>query len=105
VTGLLQVSTATETKDQALALVSGAVQQRVAASAHVVGPVSSAFWHLNEFGTGEEWSAVLITTDEKYAELEAFVLANHPWQSPQLIAVAVTAASAANVDWARQALR
>jgi periplasmic divalent cation tolerance protein len=104
-TGLLQVTTATETKDQALTLVGGAVRQRLAASAQVVGPVTSAFWHLDEFGTGEEWSAILLTTDERYADLEAFIHANHPWQNPQLIAVAVRAASAANIDWARKALR
>lgn len=103
-TGLLQATTATATKDQALALVSGAVQRRLAASAQVVGPVVSAFWHHDEFGTGEEWSAVLLTTEDRYPDLEAFILANHPWQNPQLVAVAVTAAPSANLDWARKAL-
>jgi len=103
-TGLLQVTTAAETREQALTLVRAAVEQRLAASAQVIGPVVSAFWHLDQFGTGEEWSAVLLTTNDKYADLEAFILANHPWQNPQLVAVAIEAASAANIDWARKAL-
>jgi periplasmic divalent cation tolerance protein len=103
-TGLLQVTTATETRDQALALAGKAVQLRLAASAQIVGPVTSAFWHLHEFGTGEEWSVVLLTTNEKYAELESFLLANHPWQNPQVTAVAIAVASAQNIDWARTAL-
>lgn len=103
-TGLLQVTTATETKEQGIKLAGEAVRQRLAASAQVHGPVTSAFWHLGEFGTSEEWSTVLLTTEAKYAELEAFMLANHPWQNPQLTAVAVVAASAANVQWAQDAL-
>jgi periplasmic divalent cation tolerance protein len=103
-TGLLQVTTATETKDQALTLVRRAVEQRLAASAQVIGPVVSAFWHLDQFGTGEEWSAVFLTTKDKFADLQTFILANHPWQNPQLLAVTVEAASAANIEWARKAL-
>lgn len=103
-TGLIQVTTATATKDQAVTLVSGAVRQRLAASAQVLGPITSAFWHLDEFGMGEEWSATLLTTDDRHADLEAFILANHPWQNPQVTAVAVKAASAANLEWARKTL-
>jgi periplasmic divalent cation tolerance protein len=103
-TGILQVTTATQTRDQALTLVTAAVEQRLAASAQVSGPVVSAFWHLDRFGTGEEWSAVLLTTQEKYADLESFILAHHPWDNPQLIAVAVEAAPIANIDWVHKAV-
>jgi len=103
-TGVLQVSTATETKAAAVTLAGEAVRHRLAASAQVKGPVTSAFWHLGEFGTGEEWEAVLLTTKERYAELEAFLLANHPWKNPQITAVAVVAAAQACADWARQAV-
>lgn len=103
-TGVLQVSTATESKDMAVTLVGEAVRQRLAASAQIRGPITSAFWHLGEFGTGEEWEAVLLTTQERYAELEAFLIANHPWQNPQITAVAVVAAAKACADWARQAV-
>ena len=96
--------TATETKEQGISLAGEAVRQRLAASGQVHGPVTSAFWHLGEFGTSEEWSTVLLTTADKYSELEAFILANHPWQNPQLIAIEVAKASAANVEWAKKAL-
>ena len=48
-TGLLQVVTATETKEQGISLAGEAVRQRLAASGQVHGPVTSAFWHLGEF--------------------------------------------------------
>jgi periplasmic divalent cation tolerance protein len=63
----------------------------------VVGPVTSVFWHLGEYGTGEEWQVVLTTTEDGYAALEAFLLANHPWKNPQITAVPVVKGSAACV--------
>lgn len=103
-TGVIQVSTATASKDAALALVGEAVRQRFAASAQVKGPQTSVFWHLEEFGTGEEWEAVLLTTADRYADLEAYIVANHPWSNPQVTAVEVVAASAACIEWARRAV-
>jgi periplasmic divalent cation tolerance protein len=102
-TGLLQVATATADREAAVVLVSEAVRRRLAVSAQISGPVISAFWHLGEFGTGEEWQAVMLTTVERYADLEAFLLAEHPWDNPQVTATAVVAASAACVAWANSA--
>ncbi|MEV4417223.1 divalent cation tolerance protein CutA [Catellatospora sp. NPDC049609] len=103
-TGLIQVTTATEQRDAAIELAGDAVRRRLAASAQIIGPVVSVFWHLGEYGTGEEWQVVLTTTEGGYAELEAHLLENHPWSNPQITAVPVVAASAACVDWAREAV-
>lgn len=88
-TDYVQVSTATETKEQAIALAGPAVQKRLAAGAQIVGPVTSVFWHLGEYGTGEEWQLLLKTTADRYPELEAHLLENHPWDNPELCAVPI----------------
>lgn len=103
-TELLQVTTATETKQAAAKLIGQAVQQRFAASAQVKGPITSAFWHLGEFGQGEEWEAVLLTTTDRYAALEAFLIEHHPWKNPQITAVVIDRAAAACVQWARESV-
>ncbi|GAA1405594.1 divalent-cation tolerance protein CutA [Catellatospora coxensis] len=103
-TGLIQVTTATEHRDDAVALAGAVVQARLAASAQVVGPVTSVFWHLGEYGTGEEWQAVFITTEDRYSEVEKYLAAHHPWQNPQITAVAMTAAAPACIAWARTAV-
>jgi periplasmic divalent cation tolerance protein len=103
-TGVLQVTTATETREAAVELAGEAVRNRLAASAQVIGPVTSVFWHLGEYGTGEEWQAVFTTTEDGYASLESYLLANHPWKNPQITAVAVVSGSAGCVAWARQAV-
>lgn len=98
-TEYVQVSTATETKQQAVDLAGGAVQQRLAAGAQVVGPVVSVFWHLGEYGTGEEWQLLLKTTTDRYAELEAHLLKHHPWDSPEVCAVPIVRGAERCLQW------
>ncbi|MEW2636075.1 divalent cation tolerance protein CutA [Streptomyces sp. NPDC048389] len=86
-TDFVQVSTATETRDQAFGLAETAVRVRLAAGAQIIGPVTSVFWHLGEFGTGEKWQLLLTTRTERYPELEAHLLENRPWETPQVQAV------------------
>ncbi|MER8036130.1 divalent-cation tolerance protein CutA [Streptomyces hydrogenans] len=84
----VQVSTATETEEQAIALAGGAVQRRLAAGSQIA-EVKSVFWHLGEYGTGMEWQILLKTTVERYPELEAYLLENHPWDNPEVCAVPI----------------
>jgi periplasmic divalent cation tolerance protein len=95
----VQVSTATETREQAVRLAESAVRARFAAGAQVVGPVVSAFWHRGEFGTGEEWQLLLRTTVERYPALEAHLLEHHPWEKPEVVAVPIVAGSEAYLRW------
>ncbi|MGH2600305.1 MAG: divalent-cation tolerance protein CutA [Dehalococcoidia bacterium] len=97
--GYLQVSTATESREAAEALARSAVEARLAAGAQIVGPVVSAFWHLGEFGTGEEWQLLLKTTEDRYAALEAHLLQHHSWRNPEISAVPIVAGSDAYLAW------
>jgi periplasmic divalent cation tolerance protein len=42
---------------------------------------------------------VLKTTGEKLAALEAFVLAEHPYDTPEFVALKIEAGSARYLDW------
>lgn len=103
-TEYVQVSTATETKQQAVDLAGGAVEQRLAAGAQVVGPVISVFWHLDEYGTGEEWQVLLKTTTGRYSELEAYLLEQHPWDNPELCAVPITMGADRCLQWIKNSV-
>ncbi|MFD4644800.1 divalent-cation tolerance protein CutA [Streptomyces sp. NPDC058441] len=89
-TDYVQVSTATQTKQQAIDLAGPAVKERLAAGAQIIGPVTSVFWHLGEYGTGEEWQLLLKTTGDRYPALEAYLLERHPWDNPEVSAVPIT---------------
>ncbi|QNP70201.1 divalent-cation tolerance protein CutA [Streptomyces roseirectus] len=98
-TDYVQVSTATETRQQAIDLAGRAVQRRLAAGAQVVGPVTSVFWHLGEYGTGEEWQLLLKTTADRYPELEAHLLEHHPWDNPEVCAVLIVMGAERCKQW------
>lgn len=95
----VQVSTATETRDQAVKLAQSVVAGRLAAGAQIVGPVVSVFWHQGEFGTGEEWQLLFKAPAERYAALEAHLLEHHPWKNPEVSAVPIVAGSKAYLRW------
>lgn len=95
----LFVSTATETREAAEKLARLAVQGRLAAGAQITGPVISAFWHLGEFGTGEEWRLLLQTHASRYPQLEELLIANHPWDKPEIAATPIVAGSRQYLEW------
>jgi periplasmic divalent cation tolerance protein len=102
-TEFLLVSTAAGDRESAIGLLRSAVQSRLAASGQVVGPVATAFWHLGEFGEGEEWQVLLKTTSDRYEELEAHLIEVHPWQNPEVIALWINAGSAPYLEWVSRA--
>jgi periplasmic divalent cation tolerance protein len=96
-TDYVQVST--ETRQRAIGLAGTAVKARLAAGGQVIGPVTSIFWHLGEYGTGEEWKVLLATTAARYPELEKRLLEHHPWDNPELTAVPFVAGAERCLHW------
>ncbi|MFJ9895226.1 divalent-cation tolerance protein CutA [Streptomyces sp. NPDC091280] len=95
----LTVSTATETREQAVALAQSAVRARLAAGAQIVGPVTSTFWHAGEFGTSEEYQLLLKTSGRRYPQLEAHLIEHHPWDNPELCATEIVRGSRVYLEW------
>ena len=91
----LQVTTVTETRDQAVALADSAVSQRLAAHAQIVGPVITVLGS----GTGREFQLLLTTRADLYPNLEALLLGQHPWSNPEVCATAISAGSADYLAW------
>ncbi|MFE7216398.1 MULTISPECIES: divalent-cation tolerance protein CutA [unclassified Streptomyces] len=103
-TEFVQVSTATPEREQAVALAKGAVQRRLAAGSQIIGPVVSVFWHLGEFGEGEEWRLLLTTTYERYPELEKYLLEQHPWDNPEVITTWIQAGAERCLQWIKDSV-
>jgi periplasmic divalent cation tolerance protein len=102
VTGFIEVSTATDSREAAQQLARSAVEARLVAGAQIVGPVESVFWHLGEFGTGQEWRLLLKTHIDRFKELESHLLEHHPWKNPEISAVPIVAGSDGYLDWIRR---
>jgi periplasmic divalent cation tolerance protein len=95
----LLVTTTTPDRDTAARLAASAVSAKLAATAQVHGPVGSFFWHLGEQGEGEEWIATFKTTSSRYSALEAHLVAEHPWKSPEVTAIRLDRGAEAYLRW------
>lgn len=78
------------------------VEAKLSAGAQIIGPVTSAFWHLGEFGTGEEWQLLLKTHSDRFEDLQAYLTEHHPWNNPEIVAVPIVAGSDAYLSWVRK---
>jgi periplasmic divalent cation tolerance protein len=61
--------------------------------------VTSVYWHAGELGAGDEWQVILKTTGDRYPDLEAHLLAGHPWTNPEVSAVVLAAGSQGYPEW------
>ncbi|MFG2641715.1 divalent-cation tolerance protein CutA [Streptomyces sp. NPDC048370] len=95
----LTVLTTTDSPAKAQELARGAVEARLAACAQVSGPVTSVYHWRKAIETEEEWQVLFKTTEARYEELEAHLLAAHDYETPEVLATPVVRASAAYLAW------
>ncbi|CAM5579484.1 divalent cation tolerance protein [Streptomyces narbonensis] len=95
----LTVLTTTDSPEKAETLARGAVEARLAACAQVSGPVTSVYHWQRAIETAEEWQVVFKTTEARYEDLEAHILAAHDYETPEIIATPVVRASSAYLAW------
>lgn len=75
------------------------VRERLAACAQVFGPVRSTFQWRGKLQTEEEWFCHLKTTSTKYPAIERFIKRHHPYEDPEIIAIAVKKGSREYLRW------
>jgi len=98
----LRVVTTVDAKDKALAIASSLVEKRLAACGQVSGPIESTYWWQGMVEWSTEWQVTFKTTREVYPQVEAAIRALHPYQVPQIIAMAIVAGGADYLDWVRE---
>jgi periplasmic divalent cation tolerance protein len=98
----IQVSTATDNREEAEHISRTVVERRLAACAHVSGPVTSSYWWRGTMDTAEEWLCLIKTRAQHYTEIEAAIRELHSYELPQIIATPIVAGSAAYLEWLRR---
>jgi len=76
-----------------------AVDQQYAACANLVPAVKSIYRWLGRVQQADETLVVYKTSVARYPDLEAFLLRSHPYEVPEIIALPLSAGSAAYVRW------
>jgi periplasmic divalent cation tolerance protein len=100
----LQVQTTVEREEDARVLADALVAERLAACAQIVGPIESVYWWQGSITGGREWMVLLKTTGARYAALEHRLRELHPYERPEIMAVAIGPADPEYLSWIEASL-
>lgn len=80
-------------------LARGALRARLVACANIVPKIESHYWWQGKLESGAEALIVFKTTQSKLIPFEKFVLANHPYDTPEFIVLPIAAGNERYLAW------
>ena len=95
----IQVATTTAEKKHAEALAQAVLDKRLGACVQISGPIESRYWWNGRIETASEWSVTIKTRRDLYKPLEKLLLELHPYDQPEIIAIAIDDVSAGYLKW------
>jgi periplasmic divalent cation tolerance protein len=98
-TNYLLVMTTLPNVDTATRLAKQLLDARVAACVNILAPCTSIYRWQNAIETTTEVPLLIKTTQAAYPKLEALVLAEHPYELPEIIAVPLTVGLPKYLNW------
>lgn len=101
----VRVETTTDSREEALALASSAIEGRLAACAQVNGPITSVYRWQGAIENDEEWLVVLKTARDRVSDLVARLRSDHSYDVPEIIVVPVVDGNPAYLDWLHEETR
>ncbi|HEU5304789.1 MAG TPA: divalent-cation tolerance protein CutA [Gemmatimonadales bacterium] len=100
----VQVTTTLPDEETARRVASCAVDERLAACAQVLGPISSIYRWRGEVKQEQEWYCHLKSTGARLAALEARIRELHPYEVPEIIALPIIRGNPRYLEWIREEL-
>ena len=99
-----QVTTTLPDRDTANRLGRRLVEERLAACAHVDGPLQSTYRWQGAVETATEWSCRLKTTVQRLPALVARIRELHPYDVPEIVAQDVADGDPAYLRWIQESV-
>ena len=85
-------------------LVSAALDARLVACANLVPRIESHYWWQGKLESTAEVLIIFKTTKAKVKALEKFIVARHPYDTPEFIVVPIAAGNRRYLDWMRNSV-
>jgi periplasmic divalent cation tolerance protein len=100
----VQVTTTLPDEQSAERIAVRVVEERLAACAQVVGPVSSTYRWQGEVERAWEWYCHLKTSTSRLAELQRRLRELHPYEVPEIIAVPIVQGDSDYLSWIEESV-
>lgn len=99
VSEFIQILTTTASEHDARKIAGALVEERLAACVQVVGPITSTYRWQGAVERAQEFLCLIKTRAEAYSRVEERIRQLHPYEVPEIVALPITAASAAYLAW------
>ncbi|MDD2672711.1 MAG: divalent-cation tolerance protein CutA [Syntrophales bacterium] len=95
----IQVSTTTESREDAGRIAAALVERGLAGCVQVIGPIASTYRWQGKIETATEWLCLIKTSKDAYDRVEKSIRELHPYEVPEIIAVPLTQGSRNYLAW------
>lgn len=95
----LMVITAVPTKKVAQNICNIAINKSLAACCQIIGPIESHYIWKNRVEVSKEYLCLMKTTKIRYQKLEKMVKNNHPYDTPEIIAINISHGFKPYLSW------
>ena len=80
-------------------LAQAALEAHLVACANILPRLESHYWWRGKLETSRECLVLFKTTRQKLIALEALILDQHPYETPEFVVIPILGGSAAYLDW------
>ena len=95
----IQISTTTESKEQAQKIARYLIDQKLAACVQISGPIESIYRWKGNVETAKEWLCLIKTRASLFRKVETAIKKLHPYETPEIIAVPIIKGSKEYLNW------
>lgn len=103
--GFVQIVTTVETAADARRIATALLEQRLAACVQIVGPITSHYWWQGKIEQATEYQCLIKSRQALFAEVEQAIVAIHPYQTPEIVALPVVAGGSGYLTWLNAEMR
>jgi periplasmic divalent cation tolerance protein len=104
-TEYIQVMTTVPGQEVATRIAELLIDSRLAGCVQIIGPVTSVYRWQGKVETGAETMLLVKSRQDLFSSLAELIIANHPYEVPEILAVPVVAGGQSFLDWLSGELR
>ncbi|MGO8951336.1 MAG: divalent-cation tolerance protein CutA [Ktedonobacterales bacterium] len=95
----IEIQTTIDSPEGAQRIAEALVSPHLAACVQISGPITSVYWWKGTLERSTEWQCTVKARKEVYDQIEQVILALHPYETPEIIAVDISAGSSRYLEW------